>query len=303
MIGSLASRMQSLMAAALANRGGPDFSYDVVKSTLNEYTRAIESACSKDDADAQRYHSILDAWEEGGFSAVFERARFRIQAEALKVQARLFGQMVVVCAKWVLEAHSGVPAGLRDKQRLWDRMSKDVRQLLLQAQGLKEIEDWSGTSAYGYALSTEVQVKAMEELAGVMESTARATGAAARMHAEIFAAADGMLWEAINTINSARGSIGDQYYLRTTTSSQISLQIVGELIKASEWANGASADLNQECDSTIMTVPNLLELGKWPTGTAGATVDPADTANGVTHDGSMEEEGAGFEQNETGAKL
>ena len=118
-----------------------------------------------------------------------------------------------------------------------------------------------------------------------MQSTAAGARAGALLNRAIFYVVGKDVRLATGRINGAQGGGGGQYYTRTAKARNECNALLFELARAvsGEVAGGSSKNLSSELSNTI-SMPNLLKVGAWPTGTQGAGQSAADTSGGVTPD-------------------
>ncbi|TRY18074.1 hypothetical protein FOJ82_08430 [Tessaracoccus rhinocerotis] len=276
--------MKALGQAEQAAAG--NYEYSQAREEISSLRAAVNAAIQQDEAEASSFWTELSRLGRHTFNYFSERQRFNQQAAQAKASALAALAQVENFCNSNVAPHANVPARLTSDAAEWTMRSRQVRAMYNRAKRLTNVEGWSGEAREQYSAAAAVQANALSELEGVMVSTAAGAGAGATLNRAIFYVVGKAVRVATSRIKSAPGSNGDQYYLRTATATNECRSLLFELAGAvsGKVAAGSANALSSELAKTI-TLPNLLEVGSWPTGTSAAGRAPANTGDTVDPDG------------------
>ncbi|GAB3810988.1 hypothetical protein GCM10028820_01460 [Tessaracoccus terricola] len=279
MLGAIMGAIKSGEQAAAAN-----YEFSEVRSEVVKLRTAVTNAMQRDESEASGFWMEMGRLGRHTLNYFAEKNRFEAEARQLKNQAFQALQQVENFIDTNVAKHAPVPGRLVADAEGWDARAARVGEMQKVAQRLQNVEGWSGDARTQYTTAASVQSNALLELEGVMKSTGAGARAGALLNRAIFYVVGKDVRLAAGRINGAQGSGGGQYYTRTAKARNECYALLGELIQAitGDVAGGSSANLSNELRNTI-SLPNLLEVGSWPTGTSGAGQTAADT-NGVTPD-------------------
>lgn len=270
--------------------GDTDFyTFEMMREKVGFLRLALQRAISADKAEAAAFWT--DVKRVGKYGVLFAgREEKRFNAEGAVLVARANDAMMRIEAKCdgKLRDNAPIPQRLLDDARQWERRAARVREMIGQCQGQRDILDWTGEAKNRYVETVMVQESALQELRGVMESTAKSCKAGAVLNQAIFMAVGNAAYEARERVEESLSAGWSSYFLRTANAIPVLEALEEQVDRAvsGEVADGSAINLSGEAESTVSALPNLLVEGQWPTGTAAAGVSPADTAGGVTSDGS-----------------
>lgn len=274
---------------AMQRSAAASFDYSQTKDALDALGAAVDAAKQADDAEASSFWSDISRAVKHNVNFFSERERFYRDAARIKSGASTALASVEALCAGKIAPHAPVPAQLMNDARTWNRRASQVRSLQAEAEQLARIPGWAGDASANYSSAASVQVAALTELDGVMQSTAQGCVAGAQLNRALFFVAAKAIKQATARIKSSPGRSGDTYYVRTATAWSECEALVSQLrpVTTGAAAAGSITSLASECARTV-TMPNLLSNGSWPTGTGAAGVPPADTRDGVTNDGSTD---------------
>lgn len=275
----------ALSAAEVAAAGKCE--YAQVEADLTRLEAAVKSAKDADDAEAASFWSKLLGTVLHVFDLEAERTRFEKQSLAMKNDATVALERIKATCKRHIGIHAPVPAQLIRDQESWIKNGMQVRSGLMKCRELRDVARWTDSANTPYKAAVDVQIIALTELEGVMASTAQSCAAGATLNRAIFFVVSKAIRHAAGIIETAPGSAGLTYYRRTGRAIEVlgSLTFEIEGARGGEVAGGSANALSREIRHTV-TMPNLLRVGTWPSGTNGADTAPAMTEKGVTSDGS-----------------
>ncbi|MCC2593660.1 hypothetical protein LKO27_09615 [Tessaracoccus sp. OS52] len=278
---AMLSRVMTAFGAA-EKVAASSYEYPQVQQELSELRAAVMSAIQQDDNEAESFWTDLSRLATHTVNFFSERNRFNREANAVKSQAlQALGRVESVCAARV-GVHAGVPAQLDSDAEGWQQRARKVRQMRNDARRLRDVAGWEGLAHDQYTAAATVQINALSELEGIMISTGNGCTAGASLNRAIFYVVGKSIRQAAARIRSTPGSGGGQYYRRTSTARNECSSLLGEIMRAAggEVAAGSIQSLSGELAKTV-SLPNLLRVGSWPTGTTGADTTPANTADAV----------------------
>lgn len=289
MLGAIMGAIESAEQAAAAN-----YEFSEARAEVVKLRRAVENAIQRDENDASGFWFEMGRLGRHTLNYFAEKNRFEAEARMLKIQAFQALERVENLVEERVAKHASVPAHLNSDADGWDDRAERVKNMQQTAQRLQNVEGWSGDARSQYTTAAAVQSNALLELEGVMQSTAAGARAGALLNRAIFYVVGKDVRLAAGRINGAQGSGSGQYYTRTAKARNECGVLLFELAHAisGEVAGGSSKNLSSELSNTI-SMPNLLQVGAWPTGTQGAGQTAADTSEGVTPDFDDTNLGAG----------
>lgn len=279
--------MLAFTAAERVAAGSAEYA-DAVEPKLDRLDAAVKSAIAQDYAQAASFWTELGRVMKHPFTFLSERKRFYDEADARANEARdALTEVKLLCATKV-GIHAEVPAKLRSDARQWLSRRGRVDDMAQRAVRLRDVSGWTGSAHDGYVAAATVQINALQELSGVMESTAQGCEAGAMLNRAIFFVVGKATDRAANRVESAPSGGGDAgYFLRTVTARNECNALKAEIQQAINGtvAAGSANNLASQISNTI-AMPNLLTPGSWPTGTSAVNTPPANTSDGVTADGN-----------------
>lgn len=279
MLGAIMGAIKSGEQAAAAN-----YEFSEVRSEVVKLRTAVTNAMQRDESEASGFWMEMGRLGRHTLNYFAEKNRFEAEAAALKNQALQALQQVENFIDSHVAKHAPVPGRLEADALAWHRRAKGVSGMQQVAARLQNVEGWTGDARTQYTTAASVQANALLELEGVMKSAGVGASAGAMLNRAIFYVVGKDVRLAAGRIDGAAGSGGGQYYTRTAKARNECYALLGQLARAitGDVAGGSSQNLSRELTNTI-SLPNLLEVGSWPTGTSGAGRTAADT-NGVTPD-------------------
>lgn len=281
MVGVVMAALSAEERAAAAT-----YTYAQVEADLAELGDAVNVALAKDDAEAQAFWTKLSAVMPLTVLQIAAKALF--QAQSAQAKAAVMADLSVLrvtCAS-LIGIHANVPDQLDEDVKTWTLNRTAVKKRIPRCKDLKSVSGWGGKDKINYDLAVDVQVEALQELEGIMASTAQGCQAGALLNRAVFFVVGKAARQATRTIGNAPGSTGVSFY-RRTGAAQNALGVLGAEIQAAQSgdvAAGSANVLSSEIRKTI-TLPNLLQVGSWPSGTDKAGTTSADTEQGVTSKG------------------
>lgn len=265
------------------------YTFEMMREKVTFLSLALERAIAADKAEAESFWTgVKRIGEHGLLFAGAEKERFTAEGEALIAQANFQMWRIELRSDGRLHTNAPIPRQLLDDAQTWRDRALDVDVKIDQCLAQRNVPEWTGLAKNGYVEAVIVQESALRELKGVMESTAQSCYTGAVLNQAIFEAVAMAVIDARNRVEEFNSPGGSSYYLRTANAIPVLEALADQVDRATsgEVADGSTNILTVEVDSTVGVLPNLLVEGHWPTGTAAVAVSPADTAAGVSSDGS-----------------
>lgn len=275
--------METLSAAEV--EAAAQYDYSKVRQELERLDAAVVKAKGDDDAEASTFWAgLLEVVPPGpirhkaGEALSNDATAAKAEADAARAEVHL------TCAR--IGIHAGVPEQLMKDRATWLKNEKTTAKKIDECENQKNVDGWNDDGKVQYDLAVDVQVKALEELKGIMASAAQSCRAGALLNRAVFFVVAKAVRKATGVIGNAGGFSMTPHYRRTRAATQALRTLEEEIGVAvgGEVAAGSANALSGELRNTL-TMPNLLEVGAWPTGTDKAGLDPAPTQQGVTSDG------------------
>lgn len=178
--------------------------------------------------------------------------------------------------------HAEVPAKLeaeRDRER---KQGEQVLEIARQVRELVEVENWTGGAAEGYRRAALVQASALEELAGVEDSSSNALDHSALLNRAAFFYTSEAISFTASQIRALPGGDTSQLFRRSRGVESHLTLLKGKLThELDSIADGDTAkELATELDS-LLGMPSVLLPTGWPTGGDSADLPPAPTAGAI----------------------
>lgn len=265
----------------------PEFVYSTLGAHLVDLRSVVEAKIAEDKQEADTFWTNLARLVKHLGKYKQERDRFEEQAGKLVADVEDTLANIEKLCESQLKIHERVPEQLRNDAKKWKDHASQVRAKIFTARELQaKLPSWSGDVRNDYDATIGVQVAALSELEGVMKSTGTGCETGAILNQAIFFAVDKAVIKCASAIRPLSGGDG-VYYVRCAGAypelaallTRIQAAIDGEVTAGTEEA------LSVELRNTV-TMPHVLEPGRWPTGTGAAGIAPAATDSGVTNDGS-----------------
>lgn len=262
------------------------YDYSKVQVELDKLGTAVHAAIAADEQEAAVYWSAASKLMP--LNPLLSVAKALFESQARKARTNALIELVTVratCAA-LIGVHAGVPGQLLNDELVWSDNRAAVKKKMSRCEGLKQVDGWSGDSKIAYDRTVDLQVKALDELQGIMASTAQSCRAGALLNRAVFFVVAKAIRNAVGSISSAPGGLGSVFFLRTNTSVNALNGLKNEIsaAKGGEVAAGSANVLSGELRNTV-AMPNLLRVGSWPTGQDDGRTRPARTDQGVTSDG------------------
>ncbi|RMB61412.1 hypothetical protein [Tessaracoccus antarcticus] len=259
-----------------------------MRGKVTELEGAVKAAIDADQAEADSFFTDLSRFFKHGFGYQAAADDFQNKANALMDQAKAAMSSICSKADGKLSENAGVPDALEADSLKWSASAATVAGRKATCSSLASVPGWVGEDQERYALAVGVQAEALEELRGILSSTAQSCTAGATLNRAIFCAVGNGAIQATGRItgNQGYGSSDGVYYVRTANAIPV-LEAFDDLVKraiSGDVASGSAGVLSKEQQHT-MVMPNLLVEGGWPTGTSATGVVAAATGNGVLSDG------------------
>lgn len=254
--------------------------YGEAPEALTTLHNALEAAIVKDAEEAERWWGA-EAWD--WVMKNQQRQAFNDQVDQLIERARNGVTDSRAVLKAEFEPHRNVPNQLTTDANDWRRRAQRADALIGSLEGMAPIEGWTGGAAEKYARAVEVQVAAVTELRGVMESAGNGASRGAILNRALFAIARNAIREAHELADVDLPGGEGYFYRRTARWGDYLEQLPGVLREIAGLDNVRDAMevlRNQLGDSIAMA--QLLESGSWPAGVDAAGTDPADTGSAVS---------------------
>lgn len=271
---------------AAQREAAANYDYSKVQVELDKLDAAVHAAIAADEQEAAVYWSTMSKLMPINPLLAVARALFESQAQ--KARANALVELVTVkatCAA-LIGVHAGVPGQLLQDEKVWSDNRAQVKNKISLCKDLKHVDGWSGHSKNSYDLTVDLQVKALDELQGIMASTAQSCRAGALLNRAVFFVVAKAVRNTSSSISGAPGGLGSVFFLRTNTAVNALGALKSEIsaAKGGEVAAGSANVLSGELRNTV-AMPNLLKVGSWPTGQDDGRTRPARTDQGVTSDG------------------
>lgn len=276
--------MKTMSAAEV--QAASQYEYSGVQKTLGQLQAAVTAAKADDDAESRNFWANLITLVPPGKNRSAAAQFLNGLAGDAKAEAdAALADVMLICHSRI-GIHAGVPARLLGDQATWLAIEKTVRSKVAECEGQKKVEGWDDAAKEQYDLAVTVQVNALVELQGVMASTAQSCYVGALLNRAVFFVVAKAIRNATGAIGSAGGFSLNPHYRRTRRATQALRTLRDEILAASggEVAAGSANELSGELRNTL-SMPNLLEVGGWPSGTDKSGLVPANTGQGVTSDG------------------
>ena len=263
------------------------YEYSTMRGEVATLRGRLDEAIRKDRAEAEAFLTDVKRLLKHGFNYGSAASDFRNRGNALVAQAEQAMKAIERECDGPLKLNEPVPGKLEDDSLRWLRDSQTVMQLRSECEGLTNVRGWTGDSKNNYDAAVTVQKSALEELRGVMVSTAQSCTVGALLNRAIFMAIGQAAVAACGAVRWNASAGGDMYYLRTASAVPVLDALLQQVHRAmsGEVADDSAASLISQVQKTER-MPNLLVKGFWPTGISAALVAPADTSRGVTSAGN-----------------
>lgn len=253
--------------------------YYEASGALSRLDRALESAISKDEAEAERWWGA-EAWDF--VTNHQQRQAFNDQVKSLKERARggVTDSRDVLGASF--EPHRLVPYRLNADAKDWRDRTRSAIDLVREVQAMSSIDGYTGPSANDYAQMVGVQAAAMQELRGVFESAARGAERGVTLNEALFAIARNAIKEAheLSDIDLPGGN--GIFYRRTARWGDYTQQLPGVLEEVAGLDNVQDAlDVLRGQLGDSLSIAELLEPGSWPSGLDAVGTAPGNTGGAV----------------------
>lgn len=257
-------------------------SYYAASVALRRIDSAVERAISKDAEEAERWWGAeLADWAFNNQ----QRQQFNTQVDNLIARARgaVTDSRVELDARF--KPHAPKPRQLKEDAEDWRERVDQANDVIRDLRTMSPIEGWTGGSAADYESTVQVQVAAMTELRGVMESVANGAERGAVLNEALFAIARNAIKEAHELADVDLPGGDGFFYRRTARWGDYVEQLPGVLrsIAALDNVQDALEVLRGQLGESL-TMAELLETGSWPSGHEAAGTAPADTASAVSGD-------------------
>lgn len=258
------------------------YGFAAMRGEVRTLRSKLEDAIAADRREASTYLLDLNL----GAASTWP-SDFTSRANALVDSANTAMAGVESLCDGELRKNAPVPRRLEEDAEAWRSRSGAVRDKVLECAKQRNIPDWSGDAKDAYVTAVLVQEAALEELQGVMDSTAQGCDAGAVLNRAIFYAVGQAVIGATSAVRTGSGGFGSSYYLRTAHAIPVLEALVGQIERAcsGEVVDGSASLLASEMRATV-SMPKVLSEGRWPTGTSAAGIEPAATDKGVISDGS-----------------
>lgn len=258
------------------------YSYPDLASSISSMRSALEGAIAKDRAEAESFWAHLASVIKNGFDYFKKKREFDAQVAGLIERARGAVSDAEAVVNGPFQEKQNAARDLEGYRTTW---LEESRKALLQKGKLSElsnVEGWEGLSATNYVTAVEIQVQAMSELSGIMQSAARGADQAALFNKVLMSAAVTAVRDYQAKADVDRPGGNGIYYLRTANWGDY-ITLLPSVLTQIAWAEpvaGPVGQLGVKLDQTLHSTA-LLEEGSWPGGTSAAGVPAANTGNVV----------------------
>lgn len=251
-----------------------------VTAALEELDATVTKVLAEDQSQIVQALGELRGMFPTVYTLVVEQLQTAAEAIAEGVQLRLQAVRELIDER--VAPHAEVPAKLeaeRDRER---KQGEKVLEIAKQVRELVEVEEWTGDAAEGYRRAALVQASALEELAGVEDSSSNALEHTALMNrAAFFYTAEAVSFSA-SRIDALPPGNTSQLFRRSRDVESHLVVLRDKLSRELDAiADGETAkELATELGS-LLTMPSVLLPTGWPTGGDAADLDPAPTRNAI----------------------
>lgn len=258
----------------------PEPEFADVTAALEELETTVAAVLAEDRAQGVEALAQLRSMFPSVYTLVAEQLGAAADTIAEGIAARLEGLRALVDER--VAPHAEVPAKLEAERDLERRQGEKVLEIAKQVRELVAVEDWTGDAAEGYRRAALVQAGALEELAGVEDSSANALDHSALLNrAAFFYTSEAISFTAARVRALPLGDTSRLFQRSRGIESQLAV-LAGKLShELDSIADGDTAKgLATELDS-LLGMPSVLLPTGWPTGGDSADLPPAPTAGAI----------------------
>lgn len=258
----------------------PEPEFADVTAALEELDETVTTVLSEDQQQTLQALGELRSMFPTVYALIMEQLQTAADAIAEGVRSRLQAVRELVDER--VAPHAEVPDKLeaeRDRER---KQGEKVLEIARQVRELVEVEEWTGEAAEGYRRAALVQASALEELAGVEDSSSNALEHSALLNrAAFFYTAEAISFTASRIRALPTGDTTQLYRRSRDVESQLVVlrdKLSNELdaISDGETAKELATELG-----SLLSMPSVLLPTGWPTGGDAADLPPAPTGNAI----------------------
>lgn len=258
----------------------PDPEFADVTAAVEQLEATVTEVLADDQGQAMQALGQLKSTFPSVYTLIVEQLDVAAETIAAGVRSRLERVRKLVDER--LAPHAEVPVKLeaeRDRER---KQGEKVLEIAKQVRELVEVEEWTGDAAEGYRRAALVQASALEELAGVEDSSSNALEHSALLNrAAFFYASEAMSFTASQIRALPVGDTSQLFQRSRRVETHLGLLDSKLTHELDSIADGDTAkELATELD-TLLGMPSVLLPTGWPTGGESADLQPAPTAGAI----------------------